>query len=140
MSLVLNILLPILAAVVVNAIIFYFKWNRDNGRGVTYKYLPPGWMVGSIWIVLLGLLGYVRWMVRNDTPAQSTVTFLIVFCVMYPFYTLGLKDNIGRVMNVITLIVAFSSALVVLNVNINAMTAMIPLLMWASYVNITQIL
>ena len=49
------ILIPILLAITMNIIISNLKWNNNNQN---YDLLPSGKVIGTVWIILLALLGY----------------------------------------------------------------------------------
>jgi tryptophan-rich sensory protein len=133
-----NIGIPILLACIVNGMIFALGWG--NRSQTSYKGLPPGWAIGMIWVVILGLLGYCRWLLKDHYFASAAITFIIIFCISYPFYTLGLQENIGRFMNVVTLILALFVGVIVVITNATALWFYSPLVLWASYVNVAQTL
>jgi tryptophan-rich sensory protein len=61
------------------------------------RYVPPGWLVGSVWVVLFAMLGLARWRLRRSGSqaglqgARWTLAFVVV-CALYPLYTLGLRS------------------------------------------------
>jgi hypothetical protein len=69
----------------------------------------PGWLIGLIWVILFAGLGVVRGVMEaNGSPdahrASKALLVLLFACAAYPFYTLGLRDDlIGLVGNVATL-------------------------------------
>jgi hypothetical protein len=154
----LHVAVPVLAAVAVNAVVYSLGWNRSSvGSGrppsVSYKLLPPGYVIAGVWIVLLGLLGYVHYLARdvNATVAAWSVVALVAWCIGYPFYTGGLRSGVvASVANVATL--AFAAAVTVAiavgfpacgefgraSARRRALLAISPLLGWATYVNIAQ--
>ena len=140
MAISLNILVPVVAALLVNAIIYALGWNKRVDGKEEVKHLPPGWAVGLIWVVILGLLGYLRFVLRESWIGSITIVVVILYCLAYPFYTSGLKQDIGRLMNVIALILAAVAAMVVAAINVWAVPYVLPLLIWSSYVNIAQTL
>lgn len=135
-----HILVPVVAAVAVNAVVFALGWSSNKGQ-VRNALLPPGWVVGSIWVVLLGLLGYVHWHARNSAMASMAIIVFIVWCIAYPFLTNGLQLGTAmRVANTFTLVAAFTLTLLVHahNPTNTTLALMAPLLVWATYVNITD--
>lgn len=90
--------IAVLAAVTValNAFLFAVGWagagaQAQRGNPV----LPPDYVIGTVWIALLALMGAARWLyVREsgDTGWRSWTPFaLALACLAYPFYTNGLQ-------------------------------------------------
>jgi tryptophan-rich sensory protein len=135
-----NILIPIILIIVVNTIIFSYKLNISKNQ-INNPYIPPGYIIGIIWIIIFGLLGYVHYILRNQNNIFESlfIIFLLIFCVLYPFFTNGLQNmKVGLVLNSITLILSFIISFVVFNVSKKAFYYMIPLLLWTSYINLAD--
>ena len=99
---------------VLNGVIFGLGWNRAGGMQVG---LPPGWVVGSLWVVLFAGMGTARWLLlraasgKVETRRVEWVSLLAFLCLLYPLYTVGLRDDrVGLVGNVITAVVAIAVA------------------------------
>ena len=132
-----HILTPIILAVVVNGVVFGLKWNKSSPRN---PLLPGGGIIGIVWIVIFGLLGYSHYLLYNlkqrPTLGSICIILFIIFSLCYPFLTGGLKmNNVSLLLNLITLIFAFSIGLIVIVESKPAFYYLIPLLLWASYVN-----
>lgn len=139
------ILTPVLLAIITNGIIYGLGWNDTNNYTTndTYSLLPPGWMIGMIWIIIFGFLGKILQLTvkSRDYVSLVLISILIIICLAYPFYTNGLKmNNISLLGDTITLIYAFSISLIMLNrtQNKSMVYYMIPILVWCSYVNIVD--
>jgi len=138
----LHIAIPIVLAIIINALMYSFKPRYSNQDYKKNKLLPPGYLIGIIWIIILGLLGYSHYLLVSQnnkvTVSSVMIIILVIFCLMYPFMTGGLtkKYNNVNILNLITLIFAFIVALNVIVQNRIAFYYMIPLLLWAIYVNI----
>ncbi len=93
----------IVPPLVLNGIIFGLGWN---GNTAPSPYLPPGWLVGTIWMALFTAMGAARWLLVRDTtdaPAAWRVSLLAFLCMIYPLYTLGLSsEKIGLAGSVAT--------------------------------------
>ena len=145
-----NIFIPILLAIILNIIIFTYGWNKIYKKNKKNEFkknnlLPPGPIVGIIWIILLGLLGYVNYslitMKNRSLLTYLTSGFLILFiffCLAYPFLTNGLQEKKVFFFNGMTLILAIILFIMVYIQNKYASYYLIPLLLWALYVNIIQ--
>lgn len=138
LALFLNILIPILLAGIVNFIIYQQKWNINNSTERN-KLLPPGYVIAIVWVIILGLLGAVNFLV---SPSIATVFVIatIIYCISYPFLTAGLKKTNMYIFNVVALLLSYIAALTVLYVRPFACILMVPLLLWTSYVNIADAL
>ena len=132
-----NILTPIILAIITNFLIYYYK-IYDQGKNMN-KFLPPGYIIAIIWIILLGLLGYIHYLLRKLQKRESFtslfVIFLVLFCIAYPAIT-GLKKKNSYLLNLLTLIFSFILGLLIISESTNIFLYLIPLLIWASYVNI----
>ena len=91
-SLAFCILLPILASLAVNGVIFALRLDSLGRGDAPLGGLLPGTAVGLIWTILFGALGAAWWEVsRHDNPrdARRWLLALLLFCIAYPLYTLG---------------------------------------------------
>lgn len=135
------IAMPVIAALCINGIIFSLGWNVGSAtRAKKNPYLPPGYVVGIVWVVILGILGGLLYLVQKQKKqvASYAIVALIVFCLLYPFLTAGLQSNTwSAVLNLVTLIIAFSVSIIIPRSEI---VYMVPILLWATYVNVTQLL
>ena len=135
-----NIFIPIFLTIIVNIIIFSYKLNITKNK-INNPYIPPGYVIGIIWIIIFGLLGYVQYILRNQNNIFEflLIIFLLVFCILYPFFTNRLQNlKIGLILNAITLILSFTISLFIFNVSKKAFYYLIPLLLWISYINLVD--
>jgi tryptophan-rich sensory protein len=101
-----------------NGVIFGLGWDRQSTSATGQMAgIPPGWVVGAIWMVLFTGMGVARWLLiksgagRRLTEGPSLLGFL---CLLYPLYTAGLQnDSVGLVGNVVTAAVALPLAVLV---------------------------
>lgn len=126
---ILYIAIPILCAACLNVAIWKLKWS---GRvELKNRFLPPGWVVGTTWMILLGLLGYT--LARSTSrPASVAMVLLIAWCLAYPVVTLWISP---RIVNTMSLIVTWAAAL---PVDANNLPYVAPILAWVSYVGLTD--
>jgi tryptophan-rich sensory protein len=141
------ILIPIILALAMQGIIYIFKLNKEDTEkkdaSVYRRLLPPGYIIGIIWIIIFGFLGYVNYLIYTQNDKKITFTslfiyFVIIFCLMYPLIT-GLTVKGGLLMNLISLILAFILGIVIIIQSKYAFLFVIPLILWSSYVNIVTI-
>jgi len=131
-----NILIPIIAAITMNGIIYTFGLNKQSMK--TNPLIPPGYVIGTIWIIILGLLGYVHYLIyklnNKITFTSLFIIFIILFCISYPIIT-GLKEKSGLLLNLITLILSFILGLLVIIQSKYIFIYIIPFILWSIYVN-----
>lgn len=133
---ILYILLPILAALTVNGIIFWKRWGSGSGQPSS-KLLPSGWVIGTIWTILFGLLGMTMYLHRNNISILIALILLFLICLLYPVYTRGLQgqSRVAKIANMITLVVALMITGMIYANNKKNTWWMLPLILWAFYVN-----
>jgi tryptophan-rich sensory protein len=140
--LLINIVLPILAALIINYIIYYKGWSeryKKDDKEKEIELLPPGYIIGLIWMILFGLLGYINYRLyklKNKINfGNILVVFFILFSLAYPFLTFGLNKKYGLLLNYVTLLLSFILSLVIVLYSIKIFMYLIPLLLWVFYVN-----
>jgi tryptophan-rich sensory protein len=82
-----------------NGLIFCLHWPSTTAATHANPMLPPGWAVGSIWLLLFLAMGTGRWLARLiSPPAARWIDTLAILCLLYPLYTVGLSnDQIGLI-------------------------------------------
>jgi tryptophan-rich sensory protein len=89
-----HILVPIIIASLINLFIYVNGWS-SNTKEQENKYLPPGYVIGIVWIIILGLLGYANYL-TYPTSASWIVIIAIIYCLFYPFLVMNpTTDNIA---------------------------------------------
>jgi tryptophan-rich sensory protein len=138
-ALALNVGGAIVFALVVNAFVFALGWNRSNAQLVRPPFSPPDAVVGVVWVVLFAAMGYARFLiVTSGAPNASRdarlVVGLIVFCALYPLYTLGLSNlSVATAGNVATGIAALGVAWFVRRGAGRAAALLVPVALWVSF-------
>ncbi|MEK7343493.1 MAG: tryptophan-rich sensory protein [Pseudomonadota bacterium] len=89
-----NLALPVGLTLALNGFVFAVGWAGEPARNQRLPMLPPDWAIGTIWVVLLALMGLARWVYlrrSGDSGARSWAPMaLAAFCLAFPFYTGGL--------------------------------------------------
>jgi len=140
-SVYIHILTPIVAALLMNGIIFSQKWNIAKYKN-SNPWIPPGGIVGLVWIVIFALLGYVHYRLysgnRNaSTIASITIVLFILYSLAYPILTSFSSDkNTFFILNVGALLFAAVTTAQVYQENASLLPYMLPLMAWTTYVNI----
>ena len=108
-----NVAAAVVTVIAVNAVIFLSRWFQTDTPAAQQSRLdPPGWLVGTVWVILFAFLGAARWFVIRSGGARAGrqagyIVLLLLFCLAYPFYTMGLKSvAIGLIGNVATIAAA----------------------------------
>ena len=122
-------------AILINTMIY--KKQIVNYKPQTSKYLPPGYIVGSIWVLLFGLLGYIIYRLQNYTSVASISIYgFILFSVLYPFITKLSPGFLSDMFNKIAFLLACSVCYLVYSENHGLTIYLLPLFCWMVYVNI----
>jgi len=137
-----SILIPVITAIMMNGIIYTFGIIKKN-KSIRNPLIPPGYVIGTIWIIIFGLLGYVHYLLyklKNGISFTSIfLIFVFLFCISYPLIT-GFKEKSGLLLNLITLILAFILGMLVIIESKYIFLYIIPLILWAAYVNIAYVI
>jgi tryptophan-rich sensory protein len=93
-----NLALYLLTPLIMNGIIFSLHWSTATAPHPN-PMLPPGWAVGSIWMLLFLAMGLARWLARLiSAPSARWIDALAILCLLYPLYTAGLSnDTVGLI-------------------------------------------
>jgi tryptophan-rich sensory protein len=120
-------------AIMINVIIY----NKQIAKIQKSKYLPPGYIVGTIWTLLFGLLGYIISRLQNYTSVASiSIYIFVVFSVLYPFITKLSPGSLSDMFNKLAFLLACSICYLVYKENPGVTLYLLPLLFWMVYVNI----
>ena len=93
-ALVTNLAAIVGATLAINGLIFGLGWDGGPDPASTSRLTPPGWVVGSVWMVLMAALAIARWRLGGPDAAaeRGWVTLLIVSCLAYPFYAIATRS------------------------------------------------
>lgn len=138
----LHIFIPILISVLLNGLIFSMGW--DGVRGGEQSLLPPPWLIGTLWVVWLGFMGWAKWIVSNIETDKAHkaglwIIALMVYCWLYPFYALAPEGELGIMLGNIGSI--FLTAYVfyrVRSVSLKASRLIFPIIIWVVYATIAS--
>jgi tryptophan-rich sensory protein len=139
-SVYVHVLAPVLAAGLVNALVFSRKLPITKYKN---PWIPPGPIVGLVWFVLLGLLGYVHFKLYKKTGvsvATVTIVVFILYCLAYP--TLTSLNPTQTAMTFLNIVALGSALLVTVRVfaqDSSLVPYLVPLLAWTTYVNIVTV-
>ena len=143
-----HVFTPVALGIFMNFNIYYFKINRgSNSTGMQQRknpLIPPGYVIGPIWVFLLGCMGMAHYIASISTVASQTnyavlcLEFLIAFSILYPILT-GLKNN-SYFFLLLSLAITLGTSLIVRFYSLSAFYYLVPLILWVIYVNIATYL
>ncbi len=128
------ILIPVVLAAVVNMIVHFNGWtHKDNLPPNTL--LPPGYVVGAIWTLIFGLLGFLMYIVKDNSWSVIFIALFLIYSLAYPF----ISSRAYPLLNLWALVLAFLLLVILLATHvyekIHIILLMTPLIIWATYVN-----
>ena len=104
--------------IIVNVYLFSSKKSYVS-NSIRYRLLPPSYIIATVWTILIGLMAYSQWLVYNqikdgrDKKGRKgnwklyLIPVLFIYCVLYPFYTMGFRNKkIIDFANVLTIILS----------------------------------
>lgn len=142
-SLVLNLLIAVGAVMAMNGLVFGFGWNRSNDNLPKLSFEPPDYVIGIVWIVLFALMATARWLLNSyfDTEASQArdwVTFLLIFCLIWPLYSLAISSVIGGLVgNMGTIAIAVIAVTRAWMVSKTAALLIMPVIPWVIFATAT---
>jgi tryptophan-rich sensory protein len=125
-------------AVIVN--LFSLSYSRSQYR--EYKNLPPGYIIGIIWIVLIGCMAYAQSLVLSLSKKkwiEWLIPSLFLYCVLYPFYTNAFRNEwISQIANVGSVLLSLFIAIFLYSISIPVAGGLIGLTtIWSAYATYT---
>ncbi|NML07653.1 tryptophan-rich sensory protein [Sphingomonas sp. G-3-2-10] len=134
-----NIAALVGAVLIGNALIFSLGFDGGSLSPAKEAWLPPGPLVGMIWVVQFALMGAARWLYVRDARDHGWRGWLPVglalICLAFPVYTSGLADPAtGAIGTLVTLVATLAAMLTLGRRSSAAAWALVPLAIWGSYV------
>ncbi len=136
-GLIFNTGIAVSSALLANGLIALVNPGEMSSPG-SVNLQPPGYVIGFVWLVLFAAMGSARWLLLTkpvDTiPARRLILYLLLFCLSYPLYTLGLKSAVlGLLGNLLT--IAFAIYVVIRVRRISPLSAALvsPVIVWVGF-------
>jgi tryptophan-rich sensory protein len=108
--------------------------------------IPTGWewvdpIVGYVWLGLFAAMAVASWLAYTSGRPTATrdgrlVLCLMIVCILYPVYTLGLQTVPGLVANILVLALIIATALIIRNTSLPAAGLLLPVGLWVSIATI----
>lgn len=149
---ILYILIPILIAFLIN--IKMYRKDSNTMEDIDIRYLPPGYIIGVVWIIMLALMGYVLYLLSLKFKSESLrnslyvnfnyqiflILFLIIFCVMYPYLTSLFNERFMKNYNYLTIFVVLYIFFEINKISFDISKYLIPLILWVGYVSLVTLI
>jgi tryptophan-rich sensory protein len=142
------ILLFVLAAVIVNIFTYYYGWGKtgmQSDRWNIYQnsLTPPSFTIAFFWLAIFGFLGYSFYLLVRENDGKLTLGSIFVlgygiFALAYPWFTWKAREKNANVINYIAVILAYVVSLVVITEYTDAFYYLLPLIIWVSYIGLTD--
>jgi len=130
---VLNALAYVAGGSIVDNLIFQFVPPKITGLRRS-PLLPPGWIVGLVWLGLFAQLGIARSELAEHPHERRLLDAFYLFCLAYPLYTGGLQNRaMSYAGNVATIGAASGLAQRVRRVSPVASALLLPVIGWVGY-------
>jgi tryptophan-rich sensory protein len=144
---IVNVVASIASVLLINAAIFGLRWSSINSfqlldPTVLPAFTPPGYAIGMVWTLLFGLMGTSRWLLNKVQNSQRTnhqqlVVFLILFCLVYPLYSLAINSRLGALIgNLGTILLATFTYLKISRSSKQAALLVLPTIVWVTYATV----
>lgn len=139
------ILAPILLTIICNIIIFSFKIN-NNYTSLQNKFSKYGYIVGIVWTIIFGLIGYTYYLLYKESKSYFTsgtiaIIIYLIFAISYPFITSRFIELID-ILNVVSFVLVLFLIIIVGNEywkstkSLRILFYLMPLFVWILFVNI----
>jgi tryptophan-rich sensory protein len=127
------VVIPIVLACVANGIVYRVRTQEELTRNPR---LPPGWVIGAVWVMLFGMLGHVAYLVRTHRGLLVLIGFIFAYYLAYPFTTTPEPQmlNVGALLLAAALVCAL-----IAQRRTHAAIWSLPLLAWCAYVNVVAV-
>lgn len=103
---------------------------------------PAGWewverVVGFVWLGLFACMGTASWLAYNGSGPNASrngrlIVGLLVVCLLYPVYTLGMQAVPGLIANVAVLVLAVAVAASVRSSSPVVTGLVLPVVVWVA--------
>jgi tryptophan-rich sensory protein len=133
-----NVLVPLAAALIANALIFAGGFAQTNVVA-SVRLAPPGWAIGAVWTVLYVLYGIARWTAATAGPAGRRAAWWVVLLMgwglAFPILTRGFDLHLSAYLNAVSLALTMLAIWRVARASRQAAAWLLPSLAWIAFAN-----
>lgn len=134
-----NVLVPLAAVLIGNAVIFAGGFVQTNQVFASVKLAPAGWVVGAVWVALYVLYGLARWIAAtagaDGRRVAWWVVLLMVWGLAYPLATRGFELQLSAYLNTVSLALTAFAIWRVARASRRAAAWLLPSLAWVAFAN-----
>lgn len=113
-ALILSAAVPLLAAVLVNGVLFATGIAGSDPAYEAVAFNPPSWLVALVWLAIYPMWGAARWYAYQTGLAGRRASFwvvvLMLWGLLYPFVTAGPSVLVSALANLASLALAIVTA------------------------------
>ena len=128
------------ATIALNGIIFGLGFDRSADTVTRLSWAPPGWAIGTIWVVLFALYAVAHWLLlqHGDAGRRAAVWIraIAAWDLAYPFLTNGFDLRLGAWLNVITVLFTILLLWRVWQASRSAFGWLLPSLGWVCFASV----
>ncbi len=139
-GLTISIVLPLLAAIIMNGAVYALGWNSDDPAYEAVAFNPPGGFVAIVWLIIFPMWGAARWYTYQTGLAGRRASYWIValmaWALLYPVITSGSNTLISALANVASLALALTAALRARAVSKRAFWLIAPSIAWIGFATV----
>lgn len=136
----LSAIVPMLAALGANALIYATGWSEQDQAYDAVSFSPPGWVVGTIWMIIFPMWGFARWKAwQSGTTGRKEswwAVALIFWALAYPVAVVFLDTTGSAWANLASLAFAAFVAWRLSTVSKAAAGWVVPSLVWLTFASI----
>ena len=81
---------------VINGILLSFNINQSVTQPIKPEYplLPPSWMIGLIWMILIGFMTYTQWLLIKNTRNPTLLLLIPILFFSRHHFRIQEKTNL----------------------------------------------
>lgn len=137
-SLLLNVSIAVGLCFIINAVIFGSGWDKSDPVDDSIWFAPPGYFVGTVWVILFALIGAARYLLNASGEAangtKNLLVILLLFCLAYPIYTIGFNSELlGLAGNLATIALTIFAMTKTSKFSKTATLLLAPIVLWVSF-------
>ncbi len=128
---------PLIAAVLMNGVVYGLGWNSNDPAYEAVAFNPPGGFVAVVWLIIFPLWGAARWYAYQTGLAGRRVSYWIValmaWSLLYPVITSGSNTTVSALANLASFALVIAATLRARAVSKRAFWLVAPSVAWIGF-------